>query len=167
VEHDPSCSVGSGSRAPFCQRLKHHLSLQHPIRTKNIPVPKTGSLLDGVSSSNMRRFQTFRLARVGPGFVVGGIELSTGLRNPGLHIAITKCRLHHLPYDKMTEIEENNPALMLNLYKLLAHLIAYREQKAVDQLTTMHSIMDADPIAKPANRKALGAIQRAMAELDR
>jgi hypothetical protein len=87
----------------------------------------------------------FRLARIGPGFVVGGVEMSTGLQDPGIHLAITKCRLHHLSYSKMAEIEQSEPLLMLYLYKLLAHLVAYREQQAIEQLSTMYSIVGSAP----------------------
>lgn len=77
--------------------------------------------------------------------------MSTGLRDPGIHLAVTKCRLHHLPYSKMAEIEQTEPLLMLNLYKLLAYLIAYREQQAIEQLTTMYSIVGAVPNFKLTN----------------
>jgi hypothetical protein len=104
------------------------------------------------TGSRIPQSQTkFRLARIGPGFVVGGVEMSTGLQDPGIHLAITKCRLHHLPYSKMAEIEQSEPLLMLYLYKLLAHLVAYREQQAIEQLSTMYSIVGSAPKFKKYN----------------
>ena len=46
--------------------------------------------------------QFFRLARIGQGHVVGSIEACSGLRSQGQHIAETACRLHHLPYHKVS-----------------------------------------------------------------
>lgn len=170
MERDPSCSTSRCPRASLRRREKEHL-VYHGLNEVSIgklnarssSAAKIGS--QGVTS-HTRQYQRFRLARIGPGFIVGSIELSTGFQNPGIQIAVTKCRLHHLPYKKMAEIEQKDPMLMLNLYKLLAHLIARREEKVVEQLTTMHSIMSSDPILKPLNRTTLGAIQRAMAEND-
>jgi hypothetical protein len=45
----------------------------------------------------------------------------------------------------MAEIEQSEPLLMLYLYKLLAHLVAYREQQAIEQLSTMYSIVGSAP----------------------
>jgi len=89
--------------------------------------------------------------------VVGGIELSTGVNDPGRPLAVTKCRLHHLPYRKLSDIEKAEPFLMLNLYKLLSFLIARREEKAVEQLVTMHSIVGSVPDFKPKSRSVIAS----------
>ena len=106
-------------------------------------------------SKNLTR--KFRLARVGPGYVFGGIELSIGVNGPGIPLAVTKCRLHHLPYSKLSDIEKAEPLLMLNLYKLLSYLIARREEKAVEQLVTMHSIVGSVPDFKPTSRYVIAS----------
>jgi len=83
-------------------------------------------------------------------------------RTPGLYVAVTPCRLHHLSHDIMEEIEERNLAMMLQLFKLLAHTLARRHDVAVEQLATLHSIVNASPPTKPVSRTTLGAINRAL-----
>jgi CRP-like cAMP-binding protein len=85
--------------------------------------------------------QTFRLARIGPGWVAGTLEYVAGMRHSGHHVAITDCRLHHLPYSRLQEIEKSNPSLVLSLYKLLSYLMARRQEATIGQLATLHSIM--------------------------
>lgn len=85
--------------------------------------------------------QTFRLARIGPGWVAGTLEYVSGIRLGGDHVAITDCRLHHLPYSKLQEIERTDPSLVLSLYKLLSFLMARRQEATIGQLATLHSIM--------------------------
>lgn len=93
---------------------------------------------------------TFRLARIGPGWVAGTMEYVSGIRHAGDHVAITDCRLHHLPYSRLQEIEKENPALVLSLYKLLSFLMARRQEATIGQLATLHSIM-----TSPANAHTL------------
>lgn len=85
--------------------------------------------------------QSFRLARIGPGWVAGTLEAVSGLRRPGEYVAVTHCRLHHLPYSKVEDIEKENPQLILDLYKLLSYLMARRQERTIGQLATLHSIM--------------------------
>jgi len=174
VERDPSFSISRGSGASLRRNVKQNLaprlgvygSLGH-LHARSRSVANMDTLLKGMSSRNMRLGKSkFRLARIGPGFVVGVIEASTGLRNIGVHVAVTDCRLYHLSYDKMREIEDTDPGLILNLYKLLAHLSARREEIAIEQLSTLHTIMTSDPVATPLNRKTLGAIQHAINSID-
>lgn len=44
------------------------------------------------ASKKERTTQTFRLARVGPGWIVGAIEAVSGLHNVGIHLAVNRCR---------------------------------------------------------------------------
>lgn len=88
-----------------------------------------------------RSCQTFRLARIGPGWVAGTLEYVSGMRHTGDHVAITDCRLHHLPYSRLQEIEDSNPSLVLSLYKLLSYLMARRQEATIGQLATLHAIM--------------------------
>jgi len=85
--------------------------------------------------------QTFRLARIGPGWIAGTVEAVSGRQRPGFHIAVTPCRLHHLPFSKIVAMEKENPALVLSLYKLLAYMMARRQEKTIGQLATLHAIM--------------------------
>eukprot|EP00980_Cylindrotheca_fusiformis_P000207 scaffold42_cov133-Cylindrotheca_fusiformis.AAC.4 len=88
-----------------------------------------------------RNSQTFRVARIGPGWVAGTLEYVSGMRRAGDHMAITDCRLHHLPYSRLQEIEQSDPSLVLSLYKLLSYLMARRQEATIGQLATLHSIM--------------------------
>jgi CRP-like cAMP-binding protein len=176
VERDSSYSVSRGSGASLRRRAKHEFD--HPrlgnngsvghLNARSRSVAKMDAILKGTSARNMRQEKSkFRLARIGPGFVVGVNEASTGLQNIGIHIAVTECRLYFLSYDKMREIEMTDASLVLNLYKLLAHLSARREEMAIEQLSTLHTIMSSDPIgSQPMDRKTLGAVQRAMMSID-
>jgi CRP-like cAMP-binding protein len=89
--------------------------------------------------------------------VVGAIEISSGLRHPGVHVAVSHCRLHHLPFEKIDEIEKENPLLVLRLYKMLSHLMSHRQETTIDQLATMKSIMSSPAHSKPVSRAALRA----------
>jgi CRP-like cAMP-binding protein len=95
--------------------------------------------------------RTFRLARIGPGWVAGTTEYISGMRQLGDHIAVTHCRLHHLPYSRLQEIEKSNPSLVLSLYKLLSYLMAKRQGATIGQLATLHSIM-----TSPAQLRSFG-----------
>eukprot|EP00531_Pseudo-nitzschia_arenysensis_P017252 CAMPEP_0116130000 /NCGR_PEP_ID=MMETSP0329-20121206/8223_1 /TAXON_ID=697910 /ORGANISM="Pseudo-nitzschia arenysensis, Strain B593" /LENGTH=1118 /DNA_ID=CAMNT_0003624303 /DNA_START=154 /DNA_END=3510 /DNA_ORIENTATION=+ len=85
-------------------------------------------------------FQTFRLARLGVGWVVGTMEFFHQ-RRPGQEVALDYCKLHHLPFSKIREAEAEDPGLVLELYKLLSYLMAQRQEATIGQLATLHSIM--------------------------
>jgi MFS superfamily sulfate permease-like transporter/CRP-like cAMP-binding protein len=99
----------------------------------------------------------FRLARIGPGWVLGSIEGASGNQNTGRHVAVSHCRLHHLPFSKIEAIEKDEALLVLRLYKLLAHLMARRQEITIEQLATLHSIMSS-PAMKNPSRKSSRAI---------
>ena len=119
--------------------------------------------------------QSFRVARVGPGWVLGQTEALSDVANPGvciagalilkmfesffawypLHIfrrAVSKCELHYISYEKLKEIEERDPVLILKLYKLLASLMAKRQSVTINQLATLHSIMSSTSQKRPFGR---------------
>ena len=88
---------------------------------------------------------TFRLARIGPGWVIGDQEALLGglMTASGTTVAVDECRLHYISYDKLDVVEKENPVLILQLYKLLSKLHALRSEVTIAQLATMHSIMSA------------------------
>jgi CRP-like cAMP-binding protein len=88
--------------------------------------------------------QTFRLARLGVGWVAGTMEFFH-MKRPGNQVAVGRCKLHHLPFSKIQDIEEKNPHLALTLYKLLSYLMARRQEATIGQLATLHSIMTSPP----------------------
>lgn len=112
------------------------------------------------ASNSAPQKRSFRLARVGAGWVVGTVEAVSGMENPGLHIAVTACRLHYLSYSQMEKLEINNPILMLQLYKLLSSMMAKQHEVTIGQLGTLHAIMASPAQLKPIGRKASLAFQQ-------
>jgi CRP-like cAMP-binding protein len=108
----------------------------------------------GQDTSNQR----FRLARIGPGWVLGSIEAVSGTQHPGSHVAVTDCRLHYISYKKIEEIEESNPRLALKLQKLISYLMAKRQEITIGQLATLHSIMGSTAQKKPIGRGGSGTM---------
>ena len=98
-----------------------------------------------------RQSDTIMLARIGPGFVVGSLEARTSNYSyiQGIYTAVTDCHLHFLSDEKIDEIEEQNPRLALELYKMMLKLSAERQASTVDQLTTLQSIMVSIGSKKP------------------
>lgn len=100
--------------------------------------------------------QTFRLARVGPGWVLGSLEALSGNMHPGSVIAVSNCKLHYISYKKLEEIEAEDPVLILHLHKLLAFLMSKRQSVTINQLATLHSIMSSPAQKKPIGRSLHG-----------
>ncbi len=92
------------------------------------------------NAAAVSEFQTFRLARLGVGWVVGTMEFFHQPR-PGQEVALDYCKLHHLPFSKIREAEAEDPGLVLELYKLLSYLMAQRQEATIGQLATLHAIM--------------------------
>lgn len=98
-----------------------------------------------------KRDHHFRIARVGPGWITGLNEALGGGQSQKHVYAVTKCKLHHLPYKRLNELEAENPFVTLTLYKLLAFLLAKRQESTIIQLGTLHSIM-----TSPAQKRPIG-----------
>jgi CRP-like cAMP-binding protein len=115
------------------------------LSTLNRQHARTGSIgrRSSVFKASLRGLtqQHFRLARIGPGWLVGTIEISTGHRDPGVHIAVGHCRLHHLAFHKVQHIEQETPELATRLYKLISHLMAHRQETTIAQLAALKSII--------------------------
>jgi len=101
--------------------------------------------------------QAFRLARIGPGWILGEHEALSGLVSSGATAtAVDYCRLHFISYSTLEELEKEKPMLILQLYKLLSKQEALRSELAIGQLATMHKIMSAAPHNRPlTNRSGL------------
>lgn len=102
--------------------------------------------------------QSFRLARIGPGWVVGMIEECSGMRRAGVYVCVTPCRLHHLHKESMKQIEKSNPKLMMNLYKLMSSVSLKRQEMTIAQLAQFVSIMNSPSPTEPISRAALAAV---------
>ena len=66
----------------------------------------------------MAQNHVFRLARIGPGWVIGSMTGFMGKDIPGTYVALTPCRVHHLNFETIEELELEQPVLILHLYKL-------------------------------------------------
>ena len=121
-------------------------------------------MLKGVATKGQtkRATHSFRLASFGPGWVVGMTEGCSGMKNPGLYFAVTKCRLHHLPYDTIQKIEKKKPSLILQLFKMLSHLNARRQDLTIEQLSILHTINSSRAPTKPLSRSHMAAVHKAM-----
>lgn len=85
-------------------------------------------------SQSSQEQQSFRLARIGQGWIIGSIEASNGMKKPGVHIALSSCRLHHLPESALHEMQNVDPKLAMHLYRVLAHLATKRQEMTIDHL---------------------------------
>lgn len=79
-----------------------------------------------------------------------------------MYSAVTTCRLHHLPYRSIKELEDKNPTLILRLFKLLSRVSARGQESTIQQLATFHSIMTSLAPTKPVSRVTMAAIQNAL-----
>lgn len=89
--------------------------------------------------------QTFRLARVGQGWVIGSIQAATANEirsHAGVHVAETDCLLHFLPYKCVLEMETEKPALAMALYKLMSLLATKRQESTIQQLDQLVKILN-------------------------
>ena len=68
---------------------------------------------------------------------------------------VTPCRLHHLHYNSMKQIEQSNPKLMMNLYKLMSSVSLKRQEMTIAQLAQFVSIMNPPSTSEPLSRSAL------------
>jgi len=171
VERDPSYTMTRGSKASLRRKIGPGFASQRvlgegrSISQLNARAPTIGreaALLKSTTGYRARTSHTFRLARIGPGWVVGAIEGASGLKNPGMYIAVTDCRLHYLPFARIQMLEKTDPLLVLRLFKMMAHIMSRRQELTIEQLSTLHSIMTSPASTKPVSRLTMGAIQSAM-----
>lgn len=98
-----------------------------------------------------------RITTSGPGWVIGTHEFATGQHPLNKFKAITKVKMHHIRFSDLTRIEKENPALVLRLYKMLAHVMARKEEDTVAHLFTLHNIVSSSAHTKPIPRLPMAA----------
>ena len=131
------------------------------VQARSATVGRCANILKknpGVALQN----NVFRLARVGPRWVIGSISDIMGQNIPGTYHALTPCRVHHLPFQTIEELEVEDPVLILHLYKLLSHLAARRQEMTIGQLATLRSIMSATAPTKPISRSKMSGLNQIM-----
>mmetsp|Transcript_823 Transcript_823/g.994 ORF Transcript_823/g.994 Transcript_823/m.994 type:complete len:224 (+) Transcript_823:1384-2055(+) len=167
VERDSTLTTTRASRS--LKKKKNPLSLIYAtpridsstslsdLRTRTPTIGLESRLLKQAKS--VRGQQNVRLARIGPGFVVGSLGGDHVLQ--GNHCAVTSCRLHLLSYRSIEEIEKNKPRLALELFKMMTQLEAVRHTATINHLASLHNIMVSLAPSKPVDRLKRGAIEEA------
>merc|ERR1712032_808675 len=132
------------------------------VNARSTAVGRTANLLKRMPSlaQDYGHDHVFRLARIGPGWVIGSISEFVEQGIPGVYTALTPCRVHHLSFKMIGELETESPVLVLHLYKLLSHLNARRQEMTIGQLATMRSIFSSTAPSKPISRSKMRAINR-------
>ena len=92
--------------------------------------------------------------------MVGSDEFSTGQVTLKRFKAITDVKMHHLRFSDLSKIEEENPALVLQLYKMLTHVMARKEEDTVAHLSTLHDILRSPVHSTPMQRLPLESSAR-------
>ena len=124
---------------------------------------RNAAIIKSSPRHNLSQFEnTFRLGRFGPGWVLGTVSEFTGQDILGSYQCVTPCRVHVLEFEKIEDLETEKPALVLNLYKMLAHLMARRQEMTIGQLSTFRSIMSSNIQSNPPSRRSIIAVNKAM-----
>ena len=144
----------------------NHLSLADPdasighLNARSGTIGRQMAIWKAEREGQEHNEQTFRLARIGQGWIIGGIEVANGMKKPGIHVAISECRLHQLPFSAITEAEQSNPMLAMHLYKFLSHLSTKRQEMTIEQLGQHLRILNNPvPRLRSGGRSALARIQ--------
>jgi CRP-like cAMP-binding protein len=155
IERDSNISLARNSRKAGTLKSfdvwKTNQSLSN-LRARGGTIGKQAALLKASSTHGLGVASFVRLARVGPGWIAGTLEQADVSQLTTYHVAVSKCKIHHLPYHKIEQIQEKDPTLVLRLYKVLAHLTAKRQEITIGHLMTLHSIMTSPAPGKPMRR---------------
>lgn len=162
-EHDSSASLTRGrTRSIFfaSPHLKSSTDSIGQICARTATVGRCANMLKKNPGAMMAQNHTFRLARIGPGWMIGSLSDFIGQDILGTFTALTPCRVHHLTFETIEELEVDKPVLILHLYKLCARLSARRQEMTIGQLATLRSIMSATAPTKPISRRQMRAINQ-------
>ena len=160
-EYDSSASLTRGRTSFFAApHLKSATESISQLKARTPTVGRCANILKKNPGAMLAQNHVFRLARIGPGWVIGAISDFIGDEIPGTYTALTPCRLHHLTFETIDELEVDQPVLILHLYKLLSRLSARRQEMTITQLATLRSIMSATAPTKPISRRKMRGIQQ-------
>lgn len=153
-EHNPSASLTRGRQMLYATSvMSQSTDSIGQLNARSATIGRGQAVLKNSFSSH-----TFRLCRVGPGWVIGCISVFSGQDIPGTFICVTESRVHYLPFETIKELETSKPFLIVQLYKLLAHLGARRQEVTITQLSTLRSIMSSTAPTRPISRKSMAAL---------
>lgn len=162
-EHDSSASLTRGRSRSNMFAAPHMTNSANSIgrvQARTATVGRCANLLKKNPGVLLDQNHVFRLGRLGPGWVIGNISQFMGQDIVGNYTALTPCRVHHLTFESIDELEIDNPVIILHLYKLLSHLAARRQEMTIGQLATLRSIMSATAPTKPISRRQMKAINQ-------
>eukprot|EP00521_Asterionellopsis_glacialis_P011202 CAMPEP_0195293998 /NCGR_PEP_ID=MMETSP0707-20130614/13943_1 /TAXON_ID=33640 /ORGANISM="Asterionellopsis glacialis, Strain CCMP134" /LENGTH=932 /DNA_ID=CAMNT_0040354855 /DNA_START=29 /DNA_END=2824 /DNA_ORIENTATION=- len=156
VQRNTGFSVAGGSAIPG----SGDVSIGH-LNARASTLGREGAFLKSIAENRNDQGYTFRLSRLGVGWVVGSVEGVSGIRNPGKFIAVTPCRLHLLPYHRVQKLEKEDPPLILNLLKMISFLSAKRQEKTIEQLSNFFRMLNtpAPRTNGQIERRTLAALQ--------
>ena len=161
-EHDSSASLTRGRSGSLfaAPHLSNSTDSIGQVQARSATVGRCANLIKKNPGALMAQNHVFRLARIGPGWVIGSMTGFMGKDIPGTYVALTPCRVHHLNFETIEELELDQPMLILHLYKLLSHLAARRQEMTIGQLATLRSIMSATAPTKPISRRKMRAMSQ-------
>ncbi|GMI10162.1 hypothetical protein TrLO_g15578 [Triparma laevis f. longispina] len=152
------------TRGGTLRREINKLSLGGSVGRKDargLEIGRAGMRKKGID----RREQTFRLASMGPGWVLGCREVSGGLKFNGSYIAVTPSKLHYLPLSALSSLTEKSPLATLTLYKMMAHLVAKNLESATAQIDSFKNVIGGRGEGKPTKRETWARINDAMLKM--
>jgi len=126
VEQDPSLTTTRGSLRrrkgldsiyATPRIMANSFSLAN-LQARTPTIGREAAMLKNVAVS-VRERRNVRLARLKPGFVIGVLGGTSRVNNGGDHVAVTPCRLHHLAQADVYQLEQSNPRLILELFKMM------------------------------------------------
>mmetsp|Transcript_16685 Transcript_16685/g.37390 ORF Transcript_16685/g.37390 Transcript_16685/m.37390 type:complete len:237 (-) Transcript_16685:33-743(-) len=160
-EADSSASLTRGAQLTGGLFAAPHMRADNSIgkvNARSATVGKGAQVLK--SHPGLMSQTTFRIARVGPGWLIGSIAEMTGSPDLGIYTALTPCRLHQMTFESIERLEVDNPVLVLHLYKLLTHLTSRQNEMTINQLATLRSIMSSTAPTQPISRKRLAQLRK-------
>lgn len=92
--------------------------------------------------------------------VIGTNEFATGQHWQNKFKAITDVKMYHLRFSDLTKLEEEDPALVLRLYKMLTLIMARKEEDTIAHLSTLHCILSSPAYSEPIRRLSVLSQQR-------
>lgn len=145
-------AAGSSFSSMQWQRHDSTVSIGHMDARRNNGGPLSARRASSATETNAttapRRLQadhhpTFRLARIGQGWVIGNLDASSNESYQGLFVSVTRSRLHFLPVASVKELEVIKPCLAMHLYKLMSVLASKRQDATIQQLDQFIKILNA------------------------
>jgi len=116
--------------------------------TEQSLTPKTQEIDEKIQRMQQRiQNRTFRLTRLGPGWILGAHELLSGFRSIGLYRAETETVVHYMPFSSIKVIEKQNPALGFELHYLLGKVITESSDRDKEQLSNLMDMIFTFPAA--------------------